>query len=125
MQHALRAILLSAVVCAAMTSCGTLAPAVTVTGGLSLSLSDFRAIERLLPTLGIRRPIYLIHMETPDRVKVSCALTSFASDAAAERFERDRRVSFDAVSFTAVRRNGRWFAEPSSVQKSRATFNEW
>ena len=88
------------VIAFALGACGTLQVAEDVQGDgkHALSFSDVREIERLLPTLGIRRPISQIYMEGPDRAAVSCNL-------------RTRPGALDpeeAIGFTVVRRHGRW-----------------
>ena len=92
----------------ALTGCSTLAPDVQITGAEKYPISrhDVREIERLVPMLGIRRPIDRIDMEGPDRATVWC-LTRPVD------FERTQDAT---VSFTVVRKNGRWIAVDKPVR---------
>ena len=92
---------------------------ISVTGGYPLSWSDVREIERQVSTLKIGRPIYAIRMQTADRAEVSCAVSPFpASGDAAQTFRREGSITFPATVFTAARRHGHWYGDPSSVQKT-------
>ena len=83
-----------------LSACGTLhvAADVQVDGNYPLSFSDVREIERLLPKLGVSRPISRIYMEGPDRANVSCDL----------RTPPGRDYAEESIGFTVVRRHGRW-----------------
>jgi hypothetical protein len=105
----------------ALAGCSMLAPdpSISVTGDHPMSWDDVREIERLLPALGIHRPIYAIRMQGADRAEVSCAVSpSLSSGAAADTFRREGIVTFPADVFTAFRRNSHWYADRSSVQKT-------
>ena len=104
-----------------LVACSTLAtdPATIVSGELPLSWSDVRDVERQLPALGIRLPIYAISIEAVDRAEISCALPMSAEER--ERFARREIVTLPAVVFTVRRRNGHWFADRSSVRKTTHT----
>jgi hypothetical protein len=84
----------------ALSACGTLQVAadVQVDGDYPLSFSDVREIERLLPKLRIGRPISQIYMKGPDHATVSCYLRTPPGATYPE----------EAISFTVVRRHGRW-----------------
>jgi hypothetical protein len=84
----------------AFTACSTLKVAadVDVDGKYPLSFSDVREIERLLPGLGVSRPISRIYMDGPDRASVSCDL----------RIPPGEFLPEETISFTVVRRQGRW-----------------
>jgi hypothetical protein len=92
----------------ALVGCSTLAPDVWVTNGekYPISWSDVREIERLLPALGIGRPINRIDMEGPDRATVSCLTRPLDIE----------RADNEIVSFTVMRRNGRWVAIDKPVK---------
>ena len=83
----------------AFVGCSTLGPdpSIRIEGKSSLSWSDVREIERLLPLLGISRPIDGIYMEAPNRASVRCLLAPLSFDGDNE-----------AITFTVERRNGRW-----------------
>jgi hypothetical protein len=97
----LRAVHIFSSVClsAALLGCSTLGPdpSIHVDGDSSLTWNDVREIERLLPVLGISRPIDGISMEGPDRAKVRCLVRPLSLEHENE-----------AITFTVVRRNGRW-----------------
>ena len=79
--------------------CSTLGPdpSIHVDGKFKLTWNDVREIERLLPVLGVSRPIDGISMEGPDRAEVRCLVRPLS-------LENDN----EAITFTVVRRNGRW-----------------
>ena len=84
----------------ALVGCTTLAPDVHVVDRdkYPLTWREVREIERLLPALGIRRPIHSITMEGPNRASVDCLTRPLTLD----------RNNNEAVYFKVVRRNGRW-----------------
>ena len=100
MRAALQRSLLSSVAALAVVGCAALKPEVLVQGEYRLSWSDLRDIERLLPDLGIARPIDHIYMEGSDRASVACEVRPIDR----------KRTDNEVVVFTAVRRNGRWMA---------------
>ena len=109
----------------ALFSCGTLKPDVDVFGDHPMSWSNVREIEAQLPALGIRLPLYAIRMQGADRAEVSCAFSPFPlQGAAADQWNREGKVDFDAVVFTAVRRDGHWYAVRSSVKKTSEMVHE-
>ncbi len=97
----LRVVHLFSAVClsAALFGCSTLGPdpSIHVDGDSKLSWNDVREIERLLPVLGVSRPIDGISMQGPDRAEVRCLVRPLS-------FEHEN----EAITFTVVRRNGRW-----------------
>ena len=90
------------VIIGAFVGCSTLKPDVHVNDGdrYPLTWNDVREIERLLPLLGISRPIEQISMEGPDRATVRCLMRPLDIE----------RNDNEAIEFTVVRRNSRWVA---------------
>jgi len=105
MQRAISSTLL-AIVSVAQVGCGTLLPESSVSADPSVSWSDVREIERLLPVVGIRHPIAGISRIDAERYSVMCNGSHFND------------IEYEQIYFTAYHRNGRWFADKSSIRRS-------
>ena len=104
--------LLSTVLGIASSGCGTLMPDSSISVDPSISRSDVSEIERLLPVVGVRHPISGITQVGPEEYGVEC---------------HGRQLSewqYEIISFTVLHKNGRWFADRSSIHRSVGTIVE-
>ena len=104
MRTLLHKLLVAFLLITALGGCSMIAPGppIHINGTSSLSWSDLREIERLLPALGVRVAITEITTHGPDRADVYCetrpAMDLTTGDGGS------------GVEFTVVRRAGRWVA---------------
>jgi hypothetical protein len=112
MPRAISSILFSSLLSIVCAACGTLLPDSSVSADPSISWSDLREIERLLPMVGVRHPISGITRMRPDKYSVTCD-GRHLSEWTYERF-----------SFTVFRRDGRWFADKSPINREVCTIVE-
>jgi len=89
-----------------LSGCGTLLPDSSISVNGSVSWSDVRDIERLLPIVGIDRPISSISHPDAETYFVDCRGRDF------------NEFQYETISFTAYHRNGCWSADKSSVHRS-------
>ena len=105
MPRAISTILFSSLVGIVFTGCGTLLPDSSVSADPSISWSDLREIERLLPIVGVRHPISGIARWGPDKYSVTC------------HGHHLNEWTYEQFSFIVYHRHGRWIADKSSVKK--------
>ena len=105
MQRAISSSLLPSLLIIVCSGCGTLRPDSSVSVDPSISWSDLREIERLLPVVGVRHPISGITRLGPDKYSVSCDGRRFTE------------WTYEVIWFTVFRKDGRWFADKSSISK--------
>src|SRR5437016_737697 len=109
MHRAIGSILCSWLVSIVFTSCGTLLPDSGISVDPSISRSEVEEIERLLPVVGVRYPISGVSRWGPDKYYVEC---------------HGRQLSewqYEIISFTVFHKNGRWFADRSSIRRKVGT----
>lgn len=105
MPRAISSILFSSLLSIVFTGCGTLLPDSSVSADPSISWSDLREIERLLPVVGVRHPITGITRSGPDKYLVECRGRQFTE------------WTYEVIWFNVFRRDGRWFADKSSIKR--------
>lgn len=105
MSRAIQTALLSSLLIVACSGCGTLLPDSSISADPSISWSDLREIERLLPVVGVRYPISGITRVRADEYSVTCDGRHFSE------------WTYETFSFTVFRRDGRWFVDKSSITR--------
>ena len=112
MARAISNILFLSLLSFVFTACGTLRPDKSVSSDPSISAGDLREIERLLPAVGVRRPISSVSRVGPGKYSVICR-------------GRDLNEStFEYFSFTVYHRHGRWVADKSSISREEGVIVE-
>jgi predicted small lipoprotein YifL len=109
MQRAISSVLILGAVAFACAGCGTLLPDSSVSADASVSWSDVREIERLLPVIGIRHPITGISQTKPGEYWVTCHGKQLGEWA------------YEEISFAVYHRGGRWLADRSSIRRGVGT----
>jgi hypothetical protein len=112
MPRAVRRIAFSSLLSIVCTGCGTVRPNSTVSADASISASDLREIERLLPVVGVRRPISDVSRVGPDKYSVICRGRDLNESA------------FEYFSFTVYHKRGRWVADKSSISRGEGVIVE-
>jgi hypothetical protein len=113
MRSLLHKLLVASLLTIALDGCSMIAPGppIHINGTSSLSWSDLREIERLLPALGVRVAITEITTHGPDRADVYCE--------ACPAMDLTTGDGGSGVEFTVVRRAGHWIAVSRPTKSGR------